>query len=172
MFFIDLDDTAADFIGYVNKAFGTSYKIGEGVSQEVWSDIRSNHQRIFADLEPNLEFIPIFDRIADHVGVANMAFLTALPHPDPKSTWPYAPMDKINWAAAYCEQRYAQIPAFLGPYAHDKYKHCEVGDVLIDDNVTNCFEWEKAGGIAHLYRTAEECHAFLDEHFIDLRKVA
>jgi hypothetical protein len=172
MIFIDLDDTAADFVGYVNRAFGTSYKIGEGVSQEVWNEIRSHHQRIFADLEPNHDFTPIFDRIIESVGVDNVAFLTAIPHPDPKSHWPHAPMDKINWVAMYCEQRYVQVPAFIGPYAQDKHKHCEIGDILIDDNMTNCTQWENAGGIAHMYRTAHECHAFLDQHLPAVRRVA
>jgi len=104
--------------------------------------------------------------------VDNVAFLTALPHPDPKSAWPYAPMDKINWVAEYCAKRYVSVPVFLGPYAHDKYKHCEIGDILIDDNLTNCTQWETAGGSAHVYRTAKGCHEFLDYHLIDLGKLA
>lgn len=167
MIYIDLDDVTADFIGYVNKALGTNYPIGVGVSQADWLTIRDSHNRIFADLEPSADFVQIFRRIVETVGPNNAAFLTALPHPDPHCTWAYAPMDKVGWVTQYCIDNgpeYA-IPIFLGPYAHDKYKHCEVGDMLIDDNATNCAEWEAAGGIAHLYRTAADCQLFLDTIF-------
>lgn len=170
MIFIDLDDVTADFMGYLNKALGRSYAVGDKVTQEDWDEIRTYHQRIFHDLEPNKEFIPLFQRICYNANRSDIAFLTALPHPDHLSTWAYAPMDKINWVREYCGDVIRMKwhpPVFLGPYAHDKYKHCEIGDVLIDDNATNCADWERAGGIAHLYRNANDCQQFLDTLFND-----
>jgi hypothetical protein len=58
----------------------------------------------------------------------------------------------------------ANIPVFFGPYAYDKHKHCEIGDILIDDRQSNCEEWEAAGGIAHMYRNPDDCIAFLKDH--------
>jgi hypothetical protein len=36
----------------------------------------------------------------------------------------------------------------FGPYSKDKHMHCQPGDILIDDRLSNVEEWRTAGGIA------------------------
>ena len=162
MLYIDLDDVTADFVGYVNTALGTNYKVGELMSDSDWANLRQDHQRIFHDILPNAEFIPVFQRIVASVFHTDVAFLTALPI-DNRSQWQHATIDKVRWVDQYLAQHSpgVDVPVFFGPYAHDKHKHCEVGDILIDDKRSNCEEWEAAGGIAHLYRNTEDCISFL-----------
>jgi len=82
--------------------------------------------------------------------------LTALPH---DYSVPFASYDKVLWA----QERFPDIPVLFGPFSHDKWRHCEPGDILIDDRVSNCEEWIRAGGLAHIYRQWPECHVWLQE---------
>ncbi len=165
MLYIDLDDVAANFTGYVNNALGTNYNVGELMTDCDWAELRQDHQHMFLDLEPNVAFIPIFERIIATVAPQDIAFLSALPCDD-RSCWQYAAMHKIRWVDNYLSEygNGIQIPLFFGPYAHDKHKHCEVGDILIDDKRSNCEEWTAAGGVAHIYRNAEDCIVFLEDN--------
>lgn len=166
MIYIDLDDVTADFIGYVNRALGANYNVGELMTDSDWADLRQDHQQMFIDLEPNAAFTPILSKLIDVVPRGELAFLTALPCDD-KSTWPHAPLLKVRWVDNYLTrelQGKADIPVFFGPYAHDKHKHCKIGDILIDDRRSNCDEWEAAGGIAHVYRNSKDCIVFLKDH--------
>jgi hypothetical protein len=52
--------------------------------------------------------------------------------------------DKVMWAQKY----YPNIPVHFGPYSVDKWHHCQLGDILIDDRASNIEEWRAAGGIA------------------------
>lgn len=166
MIYIDLDDVTADFMGYVNTALGANYNVGELMTDSDWADLRQSHQSMFVDLEPNVAFIPIIKQLIEVVPHNELAFLTALPCDD-KSPWPLASLHKVRWVDAYlkhqCDGK-ADIPIFFGPYAHDKHKHCEIGDILIDDRRSNCEEWEAAGGIAHVYRNPKDCIVFLKDH--------
>ncbi len=56
----------------------------------------------------------------------------------------YAFFDKVEWAQKY----FPGVPVFFGPYSKDKYQHCKVGDILIDDRISNIEEWRAAGGLA------------------------
>jgi len=165
MLYIDLDDVTFDFTGYVNNALGTNYNVGELMTDADWAELRQDHQYMFLDLEPNVEFIPIFQSIIESINPADIAFLSALPCDD-RSCWQFAALHKVrsvdNYLAKYGQS--VPIPLFFGPYAHDKHKHCEVGDLLIDDKRSNCEEWVAAGGIAHIYRNPEGCIAFLEDN--------
>jgi hypothetical protein len=57
-----------------------------------------------------------------------LRFLTALPS---QNDMPWAVQDKVWWAADH----FPNIPVFIGPYSGDKWKHCQIGDVLIDVDV-------------------------------------
>jgi len=93
----------------------------------------------------------VADGLAD-----DLRFLTALPH---DYSVPYASYDKVLWAT----ERFERIPVLFGPYSHDKWKHCQPGDILIDDRTSNCVEWENAGGHSHIYRTWEACKPWLEQ---------
>ena len=165
--YLDLDDVTADWVGYVNAALNTHYQPSQTLAWADWIELRTHHQHMYGDLLPNQSFIPIFRRLVDSQpnGGYALAFLTALPHEDaPK--WPYAPLEKIRWVDRYLidTNTKVDVPVFLGPYAHDKAKHCRPGDILIDDKQSNCTEWEAAGGIAHVYKNADDCMTFLEEN--------
>lgn len=163
MIYIDLDDVAADYTGYVNRVLGTNYQVGDLKSAHHWKELCHNHQHMFMDLEPNQEFIPILHKIVGQVGESNVAFLTALPY-DEQYMWQYAPYHKVQWVLNYLAPMGYSIPVFFGPFAHDKYRHYNDGDILIDDQHQNCEQWISAGGTAHVYTNAANCHSFLLEH--------
>jgi hypothetical protein len=169
MIYIDLDDVTADFVGYTNMVLGTKYKVGDILADRDWDELRRDHQHLFNDLLPNQDFVPVLEYLLSQVQQTEVAFLSALPY-DEKGCWQYAAMHKVQWVFNYLKTQLNpydgpyNIPLFFGPYAHDKHKHCKVGDILIDDRFSNCEEWIAAGGVAHLYRNAEECMQFLKEN--------
>jgi len=148
--YFDLDDVLAHFMPYVNSHCDTNYKVGEMLDLKHWEYMRTHHQRMFANLQPNHDAIDVMYNILRHYDVQIRA-LTALPFDD-HSPWQYATLDKVRW----CDQHIQAIPMFVGPYAHDKWRHCTPGDLLIDDKRSNCDEWEAAGGKAYLYRGDNE----------------
>ena len=157
--YFDLDDVAADFVGYVNKVSNTTYRIGEIMSDSEWAELRVNHQRLFADLEMVWSTKNVITTLC--IQKYNVAFLTALPF-DGLHPWKYAPIDKLEWVKLY----YPKVPCFFGPYSHDKKNYCQPGDILIDDKESNCEEWKAAGGISHLYRDYKGLLMFLQENGI------
>ena len=58
---------------------------------------------------------------------------------------PWAFYDKVIWAVKY----FPDIPVMFGPHSTDKYKHCQKGDILVDDRLDNCQAWTQAGGISY-----------------------
>jgi hypothetical protein len=68
-------------------------------------------------------------------------FLTAVPHYNDVH-WAF--WDKMLWA----QERYPDIPVHFGPYSQDKQKHCQPGDILVDDRPDNCENWIRVGGVA------------------------
>ena len=76
---------------------------------------------------------------------------------------PYAANDKVWWA----HRHFPGIPVFLGPFSHDKWRHCVAGDILIDDRHSNCHEWQSVGGRAHIYTTWEKCKPWLEDALKD-----
>jgi len=139
----DLDDVTARFTDRVNEIHGSNHKIGDTMLISEWDHIRENHQRIFRELEPYEEMVDFINNQPKF----NTAILTALPF-DHHSPWQYAAMDKVVW----CQKYLPGAPVFFGIFAHDKWKHCKPGDLLIDDRQSNCEEWVAAGGKALLYR--------------------
>lgn len=158
MIYWDIDDVVADFAGAASEHTGSNYKIGDTITTADWAYIRKYHQRIFRDLDVNDKIRDLILRLeVNH----SQAFLTAIPYDD-NHIWHYAASDKFDWVRS----NLFGIPMFIGPYAHDKWKHCSPGDILIDDRQSNVDDWKGAGGIAHLYRDYDSCVIFLKENGI------
>jgi FMN phosphatase YigB (HAD superfamily) len=156
--YFDADDVLVHFNQYVNETLGTSYKIGEVLKYSDWEELRRNHQRMFADMLPNQDTLYVCNRL--NPALCKVRVLTAIPL-DEHSPWQYATMDKVNWFRVNAPG----IPVFIGPYAHDKHRHCKHGDLLIDDKRSNCEEWVAAGGIAHLFTgDVEAMKQFIDDN--------
>jgi 5'(3')-deoxyribonucleotidase len=156
--YLDMDDVVADWIAAARAVINRSWEYGERIPDAEWDKVKAK-QRFYRDLPIKPGAHELVQRCRDAVAsgsASGLFFLTALPH---GYSVPYASQDKVWWA----HERFPDIPVFFGPFSFDKYKHCEPGDILIDDRTSNCVEWENAGGHSHIYRTWEECQPWLEE---------
>lgn len=155
--YLDMDDVVADWMGTARAIVNRNWNYGERIPDSDWDKVKAK-SRMYRDLPLKEGAVELVQYCRDAVieGRADMlAFLTALPH---DYSVQFAPMDKVEWA----QRHFPGIPVFLGPFSHDKWRHCQPGDILIDDRTSNCVEWENAGGHAHIYRSWEECKPWLE----------
>ena len=131
--YLDMDDVVADWMAYAKQIIGRDWEPGERIPSYEWQKVKDN-ERFYRNLPLKDGAYSLVDWCRRHV-VKNghgLYFLTALPHDD---SVPYAAYDKVLWAQEY----FPGIPVFIGPYSHDKWKHCkQPNDVLIDDRSSNC----------------------------------
>lgn len=155
--YLDMDDVVADWMPAARAIVNRNWEYGERIPDEDWNKVKAK-QRFYRDLpiKPGAhELVEYCQDLLSKGVIEFLAFLTALPH---DYSVPYAAQDKVFWAF----ERFPGIPVFFGPFSHDKYKHCQPGDILIDDRTSNCVEWENAGGHAHIYRTWAACQPWLE----------
>ena len=154
--YLDMDGVVADWVSEVEKVIGYRLTDPSVKYPDVdWQKIRG-HIRVFRDM-PKMpqadEMVELARRFRDELGY-QLLFLTAIPHYNDVH-WAF--WDKITWA----QNRYPDIPVHFGPYSEDKQKHCIPGDILVDDRLDNCTQWQAAGGVA--VRVTEDYQAALDE---------
>lgn len=146
-FYLDMDgvvadwDTAAeDFLGV---PFRTKPVYGEyRVTAAEWDRLRAQSRfyrslPLMADCQ---QLVALARQYRDHLGW-QLLFLTAVPH---NNDQPWAFSDKVLWA----QERFPDIPVHFGPHSTDKWRHCQPGDILVDDRGDNCDAWRAAGGRA------------------------
>lgn len=139
-----MDGVVADFNEFVKNFLGVD-KTTHSWPKPLWKKIASN-DRLYRDLNKTPEadqLVKVCRKICNDKNW-KLLFLTAVPKDD---DMPWAFYDKINWVQRY----YPDIPVHFGPYSHSKWKHCQKGDILIDDRPSNCKEWAQAGGISILH---------------------
>ena len=156
--YLDMDDVVADWMVTARAIVNRNWEYGERIPDTDWNKVKAK-ERFYRDLpvKPGAyELVEYCQDLLSKGKIESLAFLTALPH---DYSVPYAAQDKVWWA----HERFEGIPVFFGPFSHDKYKHCEPGDILIDDRASNCEEWIVAGGQAHIYRQWPECKEWLQE---------
>jgi hypothetical protein len=155
--YLDMDDVVADWFGYAREYLKEPlFKDGDILPDETWRRLKDD-QRMYSNLpvkEGAYELVEWVTNYADNTG-SQVFFLSAIPK---GNDMPWAPQDKVFWAQRY----FPRIPVFLGPYSYDKWVRCQPGDILIDDRRSNCEDWERAGGRAHIYRTWPDCKAWLE----------
>jgi hypothetical protein len=158
--YLDMDDVVADWHGAAEDLLKMrwSKETNERIPHKDWARIKASSRfYLTLPLKEGAEELVKFCQQAVADGRADsLAFLTALPH---DYSMPYAAQDKVWWASRH----FPGIPVFFGPFSHDKYKHCEPGDILIDDRTTNCTEWKDAGGLSHIYRDWPACKTWLEQ---------
>lgn len=155
--FLDMDDVVADFMGYARSYLKLHWNQGEMVPEKEWRRLTEN-QRLYQDLpikEGAHELVNWCKTYAEKNN-CGLYFLTAVPH---NNDVPWAFYDKVVWAQLH----FPSIPVFFGPYSHDKWHRCNIGDILIDDRRSNNEEWIAAGGLAHLYKSWPECKLWLEQ---------
>jgi len=156
--YLDMDDVVADWMPAARAIVNRNWDYGEHIPDSDWNKVKAK-SRFYRDLpiKDGAHELVQFCRDAVANGLADdIRFLTALPH---DYSVPFAPWDKILWAM----ERFERIPVLFGPFSHDKWRHCQPGDILIDDRTSNCEEWIRAGGHAHIYRTWEACRPWLEQ---------
>ena len=156
--YLDMDDVVADWMPAARAIVNRSWEYGERIPDEDWNKVKAK-ARFYRDLPVKDGAFELVDFCRNAVadGLADdLCFLTALPH---DYSVPHAAYDKVLWAT----ERFERIPVLFGPFSHDKWRHCQPGDILIDDRTGNCEEWTCAGGQAHIYRTWENCKPWLEQ---------
>jgi hypothetical protein len=157
--YLDMDDVVADWLPYAQELLKMRWdeSKGERIPQKDWDRLKED-LRFYSKLPIKPGAFELVARceqaLADGI-ITDLAFLTALPH---DYSGQYASWDKCFWA----NERFPGIPVFFGPFSHDKWRHCQPGDILIDDRHSNCSEWRAAGGLAHDYTTWENCKPWLE----------
>ena len=156
--FLDMDDVVADWMDSAQSYLNMRWDRGERIPVEDWNRIKDNDRfYLYLPLKEHAhDLVDYCKDLVQHGKADDLFFLSALPH---DYSMPYAAQDKVWWAHKY----FPSIPVFLGPFSHDKWRHCQPGDILIDDRHSNCAEWRSQGGLAHEYRNWPECKQWLEE---------
>lgn len=139
--YIDMDGVVADFDEYAARTLGLPPSAGI-YPYDKWQKIAAN-PRLYRDLIKTEYADRLVEECQDLALTKEyeILFLTAVPKGNDVK-WSF--YDKILWAQKY----FPQIPVMFGPYSKDKWRHCQPGDILIDDRQSNIDEWRAAGGIA------------------------
>lgn len=155
---IDMDGVVADFDEYAMRTLGVGPSKGI-YPEHIWQLLAKN-PRIYKDLTKTLYADTLVNCCKNLAKTQNLdlIFLTAVPKGNDVK---YAFYDKVLWAQQY----FPDIPVHFGPYSKDKYKHCVIGDILIDDRVSNINEWKNAGGIAIFHTGLDQTLLELDNLF-------
>ena len=153
--YLDMDDVVADWHTAAQDFLKMRWnKDNERIPQQDWDRIKHN-SHFYRDLPLKAGAVELVQYCRDAVA-DGLFFLTALPH---DYSMPYAASDKVWWA----HQHFPGVTVFFGPFSHDKWRHCKPGDILIDDRTSNCEEWIRSGGQAHIYRSWETCRPWLEQ---------
>lgn len=139
--YLDMDGVVADFDEYAARTLGIPPSSGI-YPDEIWYKLASN-ERLYRDLIKTPYADQLVDECKDLAATKeyNLLFLTAVPK---GNDVPWAFYDKVVWAQNY----FPSIPVHFGPFSKNKWQHCQPGDILIDDRLSNIEEWKVAGGIA------------------------
>lgn len=146
--YIDMDGVVADFNEGARRAIRATHE-DRAVADEnahwpdhLWNSLRDvpNLYRHLPKMKQADELMDLAMRFRDTLGW-NLRMLTAIPHNNDMHDVFY---DKFLWMQDY----YPGIRVDFGPYSVDKHKHCQAGDILVDDRRSNCEEWRAAGGTA------------------------
>lgn len=140
--YLDMDGVFVDFDTHFEKLHGLHPKIvGEENFWKVFDTKRDGFFRDCPPFEGHLGFLDYILEIAD-VFDYEVEMLTALPR---RSTHPTALQEKQDWMNMH---GMGHVKMNVGPYAIDKQKWCNSGDILIDDKDLNIQQWESKGGVA------------------------
>lgn len=138
--YLDMDGVFVDFDTHFEALHGRHPKeVGEENFWKVFDTKRDGFFRDCLPFEGHLQFLHEVLDVADHFGY-EVEMLTALPR---RSTHPTALQEKQDWLYLH---GMSDIKMNVGPYAIDKQKWCNPGDILIDDKDLNIIQWRNKGG--------------------------
>lgn len=152
--YLDMDGVVADFDEYAHRTIGAPPS-GGIYPNEIWEKLATN-PRLYRDLKKT----PHADELVDYCKLMcknrgwEIKFLTAIPK---GNDIPWAFYDKMTWALFF----FPDIPVMFGPYSKDKHQHCTMGDILIDDRISNIDDWNSAGGFGILHKNLNDTVTYL-----------
>lgn len=148
---LDMDGVLADFDTRCVEMIGKRLMDFE-TSQAGWDALGDLRLDMYKDL-PKMKDADYLVRnvieLSYHNGYS-VGVLTAVPK---LGRVPMAKQHKREWLSMHFPHLLFDFN--IGPWAQDKYKHCNPGDVLIDDSKLNIEQWNKAGGYGILHVDAE-----------------
>jgi 5'(3')-deoxyribonucleotidase len=151
--YLDMDGVVADWDRAATELIGRPRKSQDGRwGAEDWQAIKqSKHFYRHLPLMDQAELLVETARSFRARGWS-LLFLTAIPKHNDQ---PWAFNDKMLWA----RDHFPDIPVHFGPYAEDKQLHARQGDILVDDQPSNCEQWQARGGVSILVRNANTAPA-------------
>lgn len=159
--YLDMDGVVADWHQAAQEFLDLRWaEHGDRIPRDQWNRIKA-HSRFYLDLpvkDGAVELVKRCQQLLAEEKIESLQFLSALPQ---QNDMPYAAQDKVWWA----HRHFPGIPVFLGPYSHDKWRHCQPGDILIDDRYSNCEEWQGVQGLAYRYDNWPNCEKWLNQLF-------
>lgn len=157
--FLDMDGVLADFDSKSIELIGKRLRDFPD-SASGWLAM-NEHQNIYRILDKMTDADELVDGVFKLVKQYNstVAVLTAIPKFGKIID---AKRHKLQWLNEH-------FPTLLydfniGPWAQDKYKHCNRGDVLIDDSELNIPQWQNAGGHGILHTDAKSSLIQLEKY--------
>lgn len=149
--FLDLDGVLADFAAGVARLFGVDkdlvVKFGDrsheavGLSQsEFWRRLYADGQKWWVDLPP----YPWAARLVEACDAAGEAWIATSPPKDCTTVGG----GKLEWLKRFVPEVYKNRRYFIGSRKHIL---AAPGRVLVDDNLSKCEDFRRAGGQAVLF---------------------
>ena len=146
-FYLDMDGVVADWESAAAQFLNRPMRNPDTLThyrntEEEWARIKTQ-SRFYRSL-------PLMPRVDELVHLArqyrdtlgwNLLFLTAVPA---NNDVHWAFYDKVMWA----QDHFPDIPVHFGPHSWDKCRHCNLGDILVDDRPDNCAQWLAAQGLS------------------------
>ena len=139
--FVDLDGVLADWEGGVLSKFGKPHK--EVKSHILWSVIAKS-KSFWRTLDKTHDFHSLWEYLKSF----DISVLSGCP----KSSFDNADIQKREW----CKEHLGENVHVITCLAKNKQEHISNnGDILIDDNESNCKRWRDSGGISILHTDSE-----------------
>lgn len=140
---VDLDGVLVDFMEVADKVLTkhVGYGFHQLDSSTAWFLLHTYQPDIYRIAKPTSDYQILWNALKK----LNPTILTAIPSLRP---FAMAEVHKKEWVSQYLGH---DVEIKFGPYSVDKQKHCQPGDVLIDDNQLNIKQWIDKGGIGILH---------------------
>jgi 5'-nucleotidase len=149
--YVDLDGVIVDFDTHFFNVHGVNTSTLKSDNVAFWKLFDTKRDGFFRDAPAfpgYLGFMKSIEILAETYGY-KVEMLTALPR---RSTHPTARQEKQDWMN---DHGLYDIKMNVGPYAVDKQKWCNEGDILIDDTAINIEQWRGVGGVAIHHKNFE-----------------
>ena len=150
--YCDMDQVLADFLGGAEKALGASYTDKSYWMRDDTGDKKKELSKKEPNLFKNLEWMSDGKKLWNFIQRHEPAILSAFPSWNKNSR-----RDKASWVNRHLNVSSEKVHLVKRPEKR-RYAVSKKGqpNILIDDHPKNIKEWQAAGGIGILHRSASE----------------